>query len=87
MHQHQRDEWENHQCSEVEKKIFCVWDKEVENYVSGVFPNVRGALVFAVAAQDVITAAAVALAVPGLGVDVYRDRRTTFRSVVSLHGR
>ena len=38
----------------------------VENYVSGVFPNVRGALSFAVESQDAITATAVALGVPEL---------------------
>ena len=26
---------------------FYVWTKNIENYVSGVFPNVRGALAFA----------------------------------------
>ena len=48
---------------------FYVWAKKVENYVSGVFPNVRGALAFAVESQDVITAAEVALGVPGLGAE------------------
>ena len=33
----------------------CVWAKKVENYVSGVFPNVRGALAFAAESQDVVT--------------------------------
>ena len=41
---------------------FHVWAKKVENFVSGVFPNVRGALSFAVESQDVVTAAAVACA-------------------------
>ena len=36
------------------------WAKKVENYVSGVFPN---------ESQDAITAAAVALGVPGLGAE------------------
>ena len=45
---------------------FYVLAKKVENYVSGVFPNVRGALTFAVESQDVVTAAAVALGVPEL---------------------
>ena len=40
-----------------------------EIYVSGVFPNVRGALAFAVESQDVITAGAVALGVLGLGAE------------------
>ena len=46
---------------------FYVWANKVENHVSGMFPNVRGVLAFAVESQDVITAAAVALGVPGLG--------------------
>ena len=48
---------------------FYVWTKKVENYVSGVFPNVRGALTFAAESQDVITAATVAKGVPELGVE------------------
>ena len=36
------------------------WANKVENYVSGVFPNVRG-LSFAVESQDAVTATAVAL--------------------------
>ena len=48
---------------------FCVCAKKVENYMSGVFPNVRGALALAVESQDVVTAAAVALGVPGLGAE------------------
>ena len=47
---------------------FYVWTKKVENYVSGVFPNVRGALAFAAESQDVVTAATVATGVPELGV-------------------
>ena len=43
---------------------FYVWTKKVENYVSGVFPNVRGALTFAAESQDVVTAAT-----PELGVE------------------
>ena len=46
-----------------------MWAKKVDNDVSGVFPNVRGALAFAVESQDGITAAAVALGVPGLGAE------------------
>ena len=49
---------------------FHVWAKKVENYVSGVFPNVRGALAFAAASQDVVTAATVAVRVPELGVEM-----------------
>ena len=48
---------------------FYVWTKKVENYVSGVFPNVRGALAFAAESQDVVTAATVAIGVPELGVE------------------
>ena len=48
---------------------FYVWTKNVENYVSGVFPNVRGALTFAAESQDVVTAATVAIGVPELGVE------------------
>ena len=35
---------------------FYVWTKKVENYVSGAFSNVRGALAFAAESQDVVTA-------------------------------
>ena len=49
---------------------FHVWAKKVENYVSGVFPNLRGALAFAVESQDVVTAATVAVGVPELGVEM-----------------
>ena len=48
---------------------FHVCAKKVENYVSGVFPNVRGSLSFAVESQDVVTAAAVALGVPELDAE------------------
>ena len=37
--------------------------------MSGVYPNVRGALAFAVESQDVISAATVAIGVPELGVE------------------
>ena len=36
---------------------FHVWAKKVENYMSGVFPKVRGALAFAAESQDVVIAA------------------------------
>ena len=58
------------------REDFYVWVKKVENYVSGAFPNVRGALAFAVESQDVITAAAVALEMDA----------QLFRSVVSPRG-
>ena len=48
---------------------FYVWTKKVQNYVSGVFPNVRGALAFAAESQDVVTASTVAIGVPELGVE------------------
>ena len=48
---------------------FNVWTKKIENYVSGVFPNVRGALAFAAELQDVVTSATVAIGVPELGVE------------------
>ena len=43
------------------REDFHVESKNVENCVSGVFPNVRGAVAFAVQTQAEITAAAVAL--------------------------
>ena len=49
---------------------FNVWAKKVENYVSGVFPNVRGALSFAVESQDAVTATSVALGVPELEAEM-----------------
>ena len=48
---------------------FYVWTKKIENYVSGVFQNVRGALAFAAESPDVVTAATVATGVPELGVE------------------
>ena len=48
---------------------FNVWTKKIGNYVSGVFPNVRGALAFAAESQDVVTGATVAIGVPKLGVE------------------
>ena len=45
---------------------FDAWVKKVENYVSGVIPNVRGALSSAMESQDTVTATAVALCVPDL---------------------
>ena len=52
---------------------FHVWTKKIENYVSGVFPNVRGALAFAAESQDVVTAATVAIDVPELGVETFAE--------------
>ena len=49
---------------------FYVWAKKVENYVSGVFPNVRGALAFAAESKDEVTAATVAVGVLELGVEM-----------------
>ena len=44
-----------------------VWSKKIDNYVSGVFPNVRGALALAAESQDVVISATVAIGVPELG--------------------
>ena len=46
-----------------------MWTKKIENYVSGVFPNVLGALAFAAESQDVVTGATVAIGVPDLGFE------------------
>ena len=56
-----------------EEEYFYVWAKKVENYVSGVFPNVRGALSFPVESQDAVTATAVALGVPELEVEMLTE--------------
>ena len=53
---------------------FYVWTKKIENYVSGVFPSVRGALAFAAESQDVVTAATVAIGVPELGVETSAEK-------------
>ena len=52
---------------------FHVWAKKVENYVSGVFSNVRRALSFAVVSQDAVTATAVALGVLELEVEMLTE--------------
>ena len=57
---------------------FYVWTKKIENNVSGVFPNVRGALAFAAQSQDVVRAAKVAIGVPELGVATPRGDRQFF---------
>ena len=49
---------------------FHVWAKKVENYVSGVLPNARGASSFAVESQNAVTATAVALGVPELEAEM-----------------
>ena len=41
--------------------------------MSGVFPNVRGALAFAAESQDVVTAATVSIGVPELGVETFAE--------------
>ena len=43
---------------------FYVWAKKVENFVSGVFPNVRGGLTLAVESHCSVQATALALGVP-----------------------
>ena len=48
---------------------FYAWTKKIENYVSGVFPNVRGALAFAAESQEVVTSATVTIGVVELGVE------------------
>ena len=53
---------------------FYVWTKKDENYVSAVFPNMRGALSFAVESQDLVQAAAVALGVPELDAETSAER-------------
>ena len=53
---------------------FFVWTKKVENHVSGVFPNVRGALTFAAESRDVATPATVAIGMPELGVETSAER-------------
>ena len=63
---------------------FCVWAKKVENYVSGVFPNVRGALAFAAKAQDAVTAATIAIGVPELGVEMSAERDGRLFVVLSV---
>ena len=49
---------------------FYVWAKKVENHVSGVFPDVHGALTFAVESKDAVTATSVALGVSELEAEV-----------------
>ena len=75
---------ERRQCSQAKKNTY-VWTKKFENNVSGVFPNVRGALAFAIESQDVVTSATVAIGVPEFGVESCRDRCTALRGVVSPH--
>ena len=53
---------------------FYVWTNKVENFVSGVFPKVRGALAFAVESQDVVTATAVEVGVPELEDETSTER-------------
>ena len=62
---------------------FYVWAKKVVNFVSGVFPNVRGALAFAAESQDVVTAATVAIGVPELGVETSAEKDVQLFVVMS----
>ena len=55
--------------------------------MSGVFPNVRGALTFAAESQDVATAATVATGVPELGVERSAEIDGQLFVVVSPHRR
>ena len=41
-----RKAWEATSVLGQRRRLLYVWAKKVENYVSGVFPNVRGALTF-----------------------------------------
>ena len=58
-----REAWESCTVFLGREEDFNVWSKKVENYVSGEFSNVRGALTFAVESQDAVTATSVALGV------------------------
>ena len=42
---------------------FYVWTIKIENNMSGVFPNVRGALTFAAESQEVITSTTIPMSV------------------------
>ena len=64
---------------------FYVWTKKVENYVSGVFPNVRGALTFAAESQDVVTAGTVAIGVLEFGVETSVEMDGQLFVVLSRH--
>ena len=48
---------------------FYVWTIKIESDMSGVFPNVRGALTFAAESQEVITSTTIPMSVPELGVE------------------
>ena len=61
--------WRKPTLFSSKEKHFYVWTKKIENYVSGVFPNVRGGLALTAESQDVVTAATVAIGVPELGVE------------------
>ena len=78
-----RKAWESRQCSQAEKKQSMCGPKKVENYVSGVFPNVRGALMLAAESQDVVTAATVAIGVRELGVQTSAEIDGQFFVVLS----
>ena len=62
---------------------FYVWAKIVEDYMSCVFPKVRGALAFAVESRDVTTAAAVALGVLGLEAGLSTEKNAQLFVVLS----
>ena len=62
---------------------FYVWAKKVETHVSGVFPNVRGALSFTVESQDAVTATAVALGVPELEAEMSTEMERQLFIVLS----
>ena len=62
---------------------FHVWAKKVENFVSGMLPNVRGTA----ESQDVVTAAVIALGVPELDDETFVEKEEFFHSAVSPHRR
>ena len=64
-----RKAWESRQCSQAEKNTSTCGPRRSRTTLSGVFPNVRGALTCAAESQDVVTAATVAIGVPELGVE------------------
>ena len=64
---------------------FYVWAKKVENYASGVVPNVRGGLTIAVESQDVVAATSVALGVPELEAEVSTEVDRQLFIVPSAH--
>ena len=67
----------------VREEDFYVWAKKVENDVSGVFPNVRGAVSFALESQDAVTATSVALGVLELEAEMSTENDGQLLKVLS----